>query len=73
MNKIEKLKRIDDYINWLKVEENYKNMQKRRFMYKDEYMRFLTETAKECIIRDYPLSETSKEILNEFENVVKNK
>ena len=59
MTKEEQLQKLDDYINWIKIEVNYQKMREFSFMYLDEYIQFI-ETRKYLIekytdIEDYDI------------------
>jgi hypothetical protein len=77
MTKEEQLQKLDDYINWIKIEVNYLKMREFSFKYLDEYIQFI-ETRKYLIekftgIEDYDtiINNHSKMILNKIESLMK--
>ena len=72
MNKVmtveQQLSKIDDYINWIKIEENYVKMREWRFMYKSEYTDYL-DRVKWLITENHGLNDYDKNILNKIEKL----
>lgn len=64
------LLKIDDYINWIKIEENYVKMRDFRFMYKSEYTDYLGR-VKWLITENHGLGEYDRNILNQIEKLKK--
>jgi hypothetical protein len=71
MTKEEQLKRLDDYINWIKIDENYRIMKEFRFMYQDEYIQFF-ETRK-YLIEKYSGIEDYDRIIDNYSKIILNK
>ena len=64
----QQLSKIDDYINWIKIEENYVKMREWRFMYKSEYTDYL-DRVKWLITENHGLNDYDKNILNKIEKL----
>lgn len=75
----QQLKRLDDYINWIKIDENYQIMKEFLFMYQSEYIEFIERTK--WLMQKYIGTENydkifdnrTKNILNKIESLIQNK
>lgn len=71
MSVAEQLSKIDQYIDWVKKDDNDRILQEKAFfMYRSEYIQSL-ETKKWLITEGHGLSKLDKKLLNTIENLMK--
>ena len=77
MNLEQQLQRLDDYINWIKIDENYEIMREFRFKYQSEYieyfdrLKWLLEKYSGEYDYDKIINDSDKIILNKIESLMK--
>jgi len=71
MTKEQQLQRLDKYINWIKIDENYEIMKEFRYMYQSEYIEYLDR--KKWMISKYSQSELYDKIIGDYDKSILNK
>jgi hypothetical protein len=72
MTKEQKLQRVDEYIIWIKIDENYQIMREFQFRYQSEYIEYL-DRVKWLITKNHELDDYHRNILNKIEKLIKSK